>query len=92
MIQIYNRSMQLPSRLAAIVPQRLAMLQYDPYANFPGSLPYIPICIVSIVTVCMSSMFRTDGYSCCSMLHTDIVVVVVVVLFPVPETTILRLH
>lgn len=91
MIQIYNRPMQLPSRLAAIVPKRLAMLQYDPYANFPGSLPYIPVCIVSIVTVCMSSLSRTGIV--CSMLHTDIVVVVVVVvLVPVPETTILRLH
>lgn len=83
--------MQLPSRLAAIVPKRLAMLQYDPYANFPGSLPYNPMCIVSIVTVWMSSLSRTGIV--CSMLHTDIVVVVVVVvLVPVPETTILRLH
>lgn len=83
--------MQPPSRLAAIVPKRLAMLQYDPYANFPGSLPYIPMCIVSVVTVCMSSLSRTGIV--CSMLHTDIVVVVVVVvLVPVPETTILRLH
>lgn len=91
MIQIYNRPMQLPSRLAAIVPKRLAMLQYDPYANFPGSLPYIPMCIVSIVTVCMSSLSHRGIL--CPMLHTDIVVfVVVVVLVPVPETTILRLH